>query len=126
MFYGEGLRKRMKQSAHTRADEKLGSFFLDLSGPKVVESFGRKRYTLIVRDDFSRYTRVYCLRHKSDGADMLEQFLGDTLANGVSSKVVIVRSYLVGEFRGGKFGDRCRSQVSSRNSRRPTVSNSMG
>ena len=46
------LRKEIKQSTHTREDKKLGRVLVDLSGPNVVESLGRKRYTLIVRDDF--------------------------------------------------------------------------
>ena len=83
---------------------------MDLSGPKVVESLGRKRYTLIVREDFSRYTWVYFMRHKSDAAEMFEQFLADTRTDGVPSKVVIVRSDGGGEFRGGKFGELRRSR----------------
>ena len=106
----KGLRKGIKQSTHTRADKKLGRVFVDLSGPKVVEPLGRKRYTLIVRDDFSRYTWVYCMRRKSNAAEMLEQFLADTREDGVPSKVVIVRTDGGGEFRGGTFGDLCRSR----------------
>ena len=106
----KGLRKGIKQSTHTRADKKLGRVFVDLSGPKVVESHGRMWYTLIVRDDFSRYTWVYFMRHKSDAAEMFEQFVADTRADGVPSKVVIVRSDGAGELRGGKFGSLCRSR----------------
>ena len=50
------------------------------------------------------------MRHKSDAAEMFEQFLADTRADGVPSKVVIVRADGGGEFRGGKFGDLCRSR----------------
>ena len=50
------------------------------------------------------------MRHKSDAAEMFEQFLADTRADGVPSKVVIVRSDGGGKFRGGKFGDLCRSR----------------
>ena len=50
------------------------------------------------------------MRHKSDTAEMFEQFLPDTRADGVPSKVVIVRSDGVGEFRGKKFRDLCRSR----------------
>ena len=45
---------------------------MDLLDPNVVDSLGRKRYTLIVRDDCSRYTWVYGLRHKSDASEMFE------------------------------------------------------
>ena len=51
----KGICKSIKQSTHTRADKKLGTVFVDLSGPKAVEFLGGKRYTLFVRDDFSRY-----------------------------------------------------------------------
>ena len=86
----KGLRKGIKQFTHARADKKLGRDFVDLSGPKVVESIGRKRHTLIVRDDFSRYTWVYFMRHKSDAAEMFKQFLADARAGDVSSKAVAI------------------------------------
>ena len=54
----KGLRRGIKQSRHTRADKSPVGFSVDLSGPKVVESHGEKRYALIVCDDFSRYTWV--------------------------------------------------------------------
>ena len=50
------------------------------------------------------------MRHKSDAAEIFKRFLADTRADGVPSKVVIVRSDGAGEFCGGKFGDLCRSQ----------------
>ncbi|CAN0489046.1 unnamed protein product, partial [Laminaria digitata] len=72
---------------------------------------GRKWFTLIVRDDFSRHTWVHLMRHNSDAAELFEQFLADVRADdGVPSKVVVVRSDDGGEFRGGKFGDLCRSR----------------
>ena len=106
----KGFRKGIKQSTHTRADKKLGKVFVDLSGPKAVESLGQKRYTLIVRDDFSRYTWVCFMRHMSDTAEMFEQFLAGTRADGVPPKVVVVRSDGDGESRGGECGDLCRSR----------------
>ena len=50
------------------------------------------------------------MRHKSDAAELFEQFLADSRAVGAPSIVVIVRSHGVGEFRGSKFGDLCRSR----------------
>ena len=99
----KGLRRGIKQSTHTRAGKKLGRVFVDLRGPKVVKSNGGKRYTLLVPDDFSRYTWVYFMSHKSDGAETFKQFLSDTRADGV-------RSDGGGEFCGGTFGDLCRSR----------------
>ena len=48
----KGLRQGMKQSTHTRADIKLARVFMNLNRPKVVEADGKKRYTIIVRDNF--------------------------------------------------------------------------
>ena len=106
----KGLRRGIKQSTHTRAGKKLGRVLVDLSVPKVVKSHGGKRYTLIMSDDFSRYTWVYIMRHKSDAAETFNQFLSDTRADGVPSQVVTVRSEGGGEFCGGQFGALCRSR----------------
>ena len=95
----KSLRKRIKQSTHTRAEKKFGRVFVDLSGPNV-ESLGRKRYTLIVRDDVSRYTWAYFTCHKSDATKLFEQLLVDTRADGIPSKLVIIRSDGGCEFRG--------------------------
>ena len=94
----KGLRRGIKRSTHTRAGKKLGRVFVDLSGPKVVKSHGGKCYTLIMSDDFSRYTWVYTMRHKSDAAETFNQFLSDTRADSVPSQVVTVRSEGGGEF----------------------------
>ena len=84
MLHGEGSPSRYQSvHTHTRADKKLGRIFVDLSGPKVVKSHGGKRCTLIVRVDFSRYTWVYFMRHKSDAAETFKQFFSDTRSDGV-------------------------------------------
>lgn len=105
-----GRHKSTKQSTHTRAGKKVGTVLVDFSGPKVVESLGRKRCILIVRDYFSRYTWVYVIRHELDAAELFEKFLADTRADNVRSKVFIVRSDGGGAFRRGEFGDLCRSR----------------
>ena len=106
----KGLRRGTKQSTHTRADEKFGRVLVDLNRPKVVEYHGGKRYTLILHDDFSRYTWVYFMRHKWDATEMFKQFLADSGADGVPSQVVIVRSNGGCESHRGKFGDLYRSR----------------
>ena len=66
------------------------------------------------------------MHHKSDAAEIFQQFLTDTRADGVPSRVVIVRTDGGGEFRGGRLETCVDHEVSSRNSPRPTVPNSMG
>ena len=92
------LRRDIKRSTHTRADKNLGRVFVKLSGPKVVESHGAKRCTLIVRYGFARYMWVQFMPHKSNAAETFKQFPSSTRAGGVSSQVVAVRSE-----GGGKF-----------------------
>ena len=106
----KGLHRGIKQSTRTRAGKKLERVFVDLSGPMVVKSHRGKRYTIIVRDDISRYMWVYVLRRKSDAAETFKQFLSETRAGDVPSQVVTVRSAGGGEICGGKFGDLCRSR----------------
>ena len=43
--------------------------------------------------------------HKSDATDLVEQFLADTRADGVTSEMVSVWPERGGEFRRGNFGD---------------------
>ena len=45
---------------------------LDLMGPIRTESLGRKRYIMVVVDDFTRYTWVIFLRSKSDTLEYIE------------------------------------------------------
>ena len=73
----KGLRRGIKYSTHThtQAEKNLERVFVDLSGPKMVKSHEGKRYTLIVHGDFSRYTWVYFMRHKSDAVETFMQFL---------------------------------------------------
>ena len=106
----KGLRKPIARSTHTRADKKLQRVFVDLSGPMAVQSIGGKRYTLILRDDCTRFTRLYFLRHKSDAASAFESFLAEVRAKGTPSVVMAVRSDNRREFFGGAFGELCRKR----------------
>ena len=106
----KGLRKPIARSTHTRAAKKLQRVFVDLSGPMTVQSIGGKRYTLIVRDDCTRFTRVYFQRHKSDAASAFESFLAEVRADGTPSAVIAVRSNNGIECFGGAFGELCRKR----------------
>ena len=76
---------------------------MDLSGPKAVPSLSGKRYVMIVKDDFSRYSWLYFLERKSDAAESFRKFLADVRADGVPSRVETVRSDNGSEFYGGDF-----------------------
>ena len=104
----KGLRKPIARSTHTRAAKKLQRAFANLSRLMTVQSIGGKRYTLIVRDDSTRFTRVYFLRHKSDAASAFESFLAEVRADGTPSAVLAVRPGNGREVFEGAFGGLCR------------------
>ena len=85
----KGLRKAIHKTTSTRANKKLGRVFVDLCGPKPVSAAGGKRYMMIIRDDFTRFTWLKFLRNKLDAADAFKEFLADTRTEG---DVEIVRS----------------------------------
>ena len=54
-----GIRKPVKSFTYTRATKPAERCFVDLSGPKSVKSMGGKEYMMIMRDEFSLFTRVF-------------------------------------------------------------------
>ena len=112
----KGLRKPIARSTDTRADKKHERVFVDLSGKMAIPSIGGKRYTLIVRDDHTRFTRVYFLAKKSDAASAFESFPAEVRAGSTPSAVMCVRSDNGGECFRGEFGTLCRKRGIKRES----------
>ena len=50
----------------------LELIYVDLIWPTRTESLGRKRYIMVIVDDFSRYTWVEFLREKLEASEKLE------------------------------------------------------
>nr|GEW27088.1 retrovirus-related Pol polyprotein from transposon TNT 1-94 [Tanacetum cinerariifolium] len=48
---------------------------MDLCGPMRVKSFNKKKYILVIVDDYSRFTWVKCLRSKDKAPDFIIKFL---------------------------------------------------
>ena len=104
------LQKPITRSTLAREDKKLRRVFVDLSGKMPVPNVEGKWYTLFVRDDFTRFIRVYLLGKKSDAASAFESLLARVRADGTPSTVMAVRSDNGGEFFGGDFGKLCRKR----------------
>ena len=51
---------------------------MDLFGPVNVQSIAGKKYTLVIVDEYSRYTCVFFLRSKSDTPDEIISFFKKT------------------------------------------------
>ena len=97
------MRKPVKPFTYTREAKPAERYFVDLSEPKSVKSTGGKEYMVVVRDDFSRFTRVFLLRTK----DETVMYVSNYLAEIAPSKVNVVRSDGSGEFSKGSFGALC-------------------
>ena len=100
----KGYRKPNPNTTKSRATEKLGRGFVDLSGPKRTPSLTGARCVKLVKDDYSRHAWVYPLKHKSDSRDAFMEILADARDDRVPFKVEIVRSDNGGEFFRGEFG----------------------
>ena len=68
-------------------------------------SNGGKQYGIIFRDDATRMSREYFMKHKSDAPDAREQYMADTNAAGPPK---IIRSDDAPELMGGRFAEICR------------------
>ena len=102
----KGIRKPVKPFPYTRATKPAERCFADLSGPKSVKSMGGKKYMMIVRDDYSRFTRVFFLRTKDETATYFSKYLAEIAPR----KVEVVRSDGGGEFSKGAFGALCTTE----------------
>ena len=63
---------------------------------------------MVVKDNVFRYAWVYFLKHTSEAVDAFRKVLADIRADGVPSKVEIVRSDDGGEFDCGEIGEVCK------------------
>ena len=69
---------KQTKSAHPKVNvvatsRPLELLHVDLMGPTRIESMGRKRYIMVVVDDFSRCSWVEFLREKSKACDKMER-----------------------------------------------------
>ncbi|GKA27141.1 retrovirus-related pol polyprotein from transposon TNT 1-94 [Tanacetum coccineum] len=73
------LGKAKRNSFHTKttpsSKRRLQLLHMDLCGPMRVESINRKKYVLVIVDDYSRYTWTHFLRSKDERPKVLIDFL---------------------------------------------------
>nr|GFA68783.1 uncharacterized mitochondrial protein AtMg00810-like [Tanacetum cinerariifolium] len=72
---GKSTKKTHKPKSEDTNQEKLYLLHMDLCGPMHVESVNRKKYILIIVDDYSRFTWVKFLRSKDEIPDFIIKFL---------------------------------------------------
>nr|GEW73786.1 hypothetical protein [Tanacetum cinerariifolium] len=88
---GKSTKKSHKPKSEDTNQEKLYLLHMDLYGPMRVESVNRKKYILVIVDDYSRFTWVKFLRSKDESLDFFIKFL-KMIQVGISHETSIARS----------------------------------
>ncbi|GJS99148.1 retrovirus-related pol polyprotein from transposon TNT 1-94 [Tanacetum coccineum] len=80
---------------------------MDLFGPSAVRSYGGNRYTLVIIDDYSRYTWTRFLKDKTEAFDQFEIF-SKKIQNQLGCTIVSIRTDHGREFDNEvQFGEFC-------------------
>ncbi|GJR38092.1 putative ribonuclease H-like domain-containing protein [Tanacetum coccineum] len=79
---------------------------MDLFGPVSVESINKKRYCLVVTDDFSRFSWVFFLATKDETSEILYKFIIG-LENQLNLNVKIIRCDNGTEFKNHAMNELC-------------------
>ncbi|GJT17970.1 retrovirus-related pol polyprotein from transposon TNT 1-94 [Tanacetum coccineum] len=72
---GKSKKQSHKPKSKDTNQEKLYVLHMDLCGPMRVASINRKKYILIIVDDYSRFTWVKCLASKDEAPDFIIKFM---------------------------------------------------
>ncbi|GKA30524.1 integrase, catalytic region, zinc finger, CCHC-type containing protein [Tanacetum coccineum] len=72
---GKSTKKPYKSKSKDTNQEKLYLLHMDLYGPMRVARVNRKKYILVIVDDYSRFTWVKCLRSKDEAPAFIINFL---------------------------------------------------
>ena len=99
---------------------------MDLFGPSAVQSYGGNRYTLVIVDDYSRYTWTRFLGDKTEAFDKFEVF-SKMIQNKLGCSIVSIRTDHGREFDNEiQFGKYCDSNGISHNFSSPRTPQSNG
>ena len=71
---GKQVRSSFKSIHHVCIDCALQLLHMDLFGPTRTQSIGGKKYCLVIVDDFTRFTWVFFLAHKSETFSYFSKF----------------------------------------------------
>ncbi|KAJ9557079.1 hypothetical protein OSB04_011693 [Centaurea solstitialis] len=72
---GKQTRASFKSKQVSTISSPLHLLHMDLFGPVNTQSIGGKRYTLVIVDEYSRYTWVFFLKSKSDASQEIINFI---------------------------------------------------
>ncbi|GJX42167.1 retrovirus-related pol polyprotein from transposon TNT 1-94 [Tanacetum coccineum] len=72
---GKSKKKPHKPKSEDTNQEKLYLLHMDLCGPMRIASVNRKKYIIVIVDDYSRFTWVKCFRSKDEAPYFIIKFL---------------------------------------------------
>ncbi|GKA23328.1 retrovirus-related pol polyprotein from transposon TNT 1-94 [Tanacetum coccineum] len=99
---------------------------MDLFGPSVIKSYGGNLYTLVVVDDYSRYTWTRFLKTKNEAFEKFE-ILSRKIQNQLGSSIIAIRTDHGREFDNEvQFGAYCDAQGITHNFSAPRTPQSNG
>ncbi|GJX89511.1 retrovirus-related pol polyprotein from transposon TNT 1-94 [Tanacetum coccineum] len=99
---------------------------MDLFGPSAVRSYGGNRYTLVIVDDYSRYTWTRFLKNKTEAFDQFEIF-SRKIQNQLGCSIVSIRTDHGREFDNEvQFGEFCNANGITHNFSAPRTPQSNG
>nr|GEV69381.1 retrovirus-related Pol polyprotein from transposon TNT 1-94 [Tanacetum cinerariifolium] len=88
---GKAKRKSFQSKTTPSSKRRLQLLHMDLCGPMQVESINRRKYVLVIVDDYSRYTWTHFLRSKDETPEVLINFLR-LVQRGLHAQVRTVRT----------------------------------
>ncbi|GJX60886.1 retrovirus-related pol polyprotein from transposon TNT 1-94 [Tanacetum coccineum] len=104
----------------------LELLYMDLFGPSTVRSYGGNRYTLVIVDDYSRYTWTRFLKDKTKAFDQFE-ILSRKIQNQLGCSIVSIRTEHGREFDNEvQFGEFCNANGITYNFSAPRTPQSNG
>ena len=95
-------------SSQFQSTQPLELVHSDVWGPAPVNSCNGYRYYLLFVDDYSRFSWLYLLKHKSDVLSTFKHFQA-TVENLLSKKIKILRTDCGGEYTSNAFTAHCAS-----------------
>ncbi|KAK1369394.1 hypothetical protein POM88_035486 [Heracleum sosnowskyi] len=100
-------RTSFKSKSESSIEEPYHMLHLDLFGPVNIMSISKKRYTLVVVDEYSRFTWVYFLHRKDETLEILLDHVR-MIETSTKFKVKILRSDNGTEFKNSKMEEFCK------------------
>ncbi|KAJ9547497.1 hypothetical protein OSB04_020040 [Centaurea solstitialis] len=98
------MTKQPFNKANERANELLGIIHTDVCGPFSHEARGGYRYFITFTDDFSRYSYVYLIRHKSEAFERFKEFQ-NVVQNQLDRMIKFLWSDRGGEYLSQEFNN---------------------